>query len=431
MKASLLQEQTLKLAMTQELRQAITMLQYNAQELTEFLYEQSLDNPLIELSSFEVSKRKTKSTSSTTENRMEVYSNNNVTIQEHLTNQLRYLKINEKEKRALTFIILNIDENGYLQETDEELARFLSISVTEVIRYVQMVQGLEPAGVGARNLQECLLLQLKRLQDGDPIAEVIVEHHFDCFAKKDWKQLGTALKCSTAELQAAVDVIISLQPRPGIPFSHEGPMYIVPDLIVTKEQGKLVIKLNQGNMPKIEVHSEYSALMNSKAEKEIVSYLSEKYQHVQWILKSLEQRKRTLINVMEVIVDKQREFFTEGPLYLKPLSLKEVAEILELHESTISRATRNKYVRTPYGLFEMKSFFSGALATTDDTAISTTRVKQLIKALVDEENKKKPLSDQKIVELLEHEHEIILSRRTVAKYREQLNIPSSSRRKSI
>ncbi len=431
MKASLLQEQTLKLAMTQELRQAITMLQYNAQELAEFLYEQSLDNPLIELRSFEVSKKKMKSASGAVENRMEVYSNNNVTIQQHLSNQLRYLKINETEKRALTFIILNIDENGYLQETDEELAQLLSSSVKEVQHYVEMVQSLEPAGVGARNLRECLLLQLKRLQKRDAIAEAIIEHHFDSFAKKDWKQLAAVLKCSTAELKEAVDVIVSLQPRPGIAFSHENPMYVIPDIIVAKEQEKLVIKLNEGNMPKIEVHSEYSALMNNKEEKETASYLSEKYQHVQWILRSLEQRKRTLINVMEVIVEKQREFFINGPLFLQPLSLKEVAEIVQLHESTISRATRNKYVQTPYGLFEMKSFFSGALPTTDDNAISTKRVKQLIKGLVDGENKKKPLSDQKIVELLEKEHEIVLSRRTVAKYREQLNIPSSSRRKTI
>ncbi|WP_028403373.1 RNA polymerase factor sigma-54 [Ectobacillus panaciterrae] len=424
MKASLLQEQTLRLAMTQELRQAITMLQYNAQELTEFLYEQSLENPLIELKRSEGKRR-------TVENRMEIYSSNSDTLQQHLLKQLQEYVIEEKQKRILAFLVHNIDENGYLRETDEELAALLNMPIDQVCECMRIIQSLEPAGVGARTLQECLKLQLKRLQERDILAEEMIEYHFASFAKKDWKHLSQVLKCKTEELQEAMRIIVSLQPKPGLAFSSEKPIYIVPDLAVRKENGRLFIEMQQGNMPKIEVHSEYSAMLEQETEREVASYLSQKYQHVQWILRSLEQRKRTLLNVMDAIVAKQTDFFQKGPLFLKPLSLKEVAEELEMHESTISRATRNKYVQTPYGLFEMKYFFSNSVSGEDDEAVSSKRVKELLKSLVEKENKQKPLSDQKLVALLEQEHGIIISRRTVAKYREQLKIPSSSLRKTI
>ncbi|MDC2865541.1 RNA polymerase factor sigma-54 [Bacillus sp. BP-3] len=430
MKASLLQEQSLRLAMTQELRQAITMLQYNVQELTEFLYEQSLENPLIELGGFDREKKKSKTTSKQTENQMEIYSVDSTTIQQHLVNQLQYYKIDEEQRKIASFIILNVNENGYLQETNEELASLLSVRIEEVNSCMELVQSLEPAGVGARNIQECLSIQLKRLQKRSALAEMIVDEHFAYFVKKDWRKLANVLKCSTEELQEAVHVITSLQPKPGLAFSAEKPMYIVPDMAVKKEENRLVIQMNERNMPRIEIHSEYSELLHN-SESDVASYVSEKYQHVQWIMRSLKQRKQTLLNVMEVIIEKQRDFFMSGPQYLKPLALKEVAEILGVHESTISRATRNKYVQTPYGLFEMKSFFSNAVATTEDEAISTKRVKQLIGEFVEKENKKKPLSDQKISKILEEEHEIVVSRRTVAKYREQLNIPASSLRKTI
>ncbi|ENQ3105903.1 RNA polymerase, sigma 54 subunit, RpoN/SigL [Bacillus sp. 491mf] len=430
MKASLLQEQSLRLAMTQELRQAITMLQYNVQELTEFLYEQSLENPLIELGGFDREKKKSKTTGKQTENQMEIYSVDSTTIQQHLVNQLQYYKIDEKQRRIASFIILNMDENGYLQETNEELASLLSVRIEDVNSCMELVQSLEPAGIGARNIQECLSIQLKRLHKRSALAEMIVDEYFAYFVKKDWRKLANVLKCSTEELQEAVHVITSLQPKPGLAFSSEKPMYIVPDMAVKKEENRLVIQMNERNMPRIEIHSEYSELLHN-SESDVASYVSEKYQHVQWIMRSLKQRKQTLLNVMEVIIEKQRDFFMNGPQYLKPLALKEVAEILGVHESTISRATRNKYVQTPYGLFEMKSFFSNAVTTTEDEAVSTKRVKQLIGEFVEKENKKKPLSDQKISKMLEEEYEIVVSRRTVAKYREQLNIPASSLRKTI
>ncbi|MED1597134.1 MULTISPECIES: RNA polymerase factor sigma-54 [Bacillus] len=432
MKASLLQEQSLRLAMTQELRQAITMLQYNVQELSEFLYEQSLENPLIELGGFEREKKKSssKSTGKQVNNQMEIYSVDSTTIQQHLLDQIQYYKIDEEQRKAASFIIMNMDENGYLQETNEELAELLAAHIDVVDCSMELVQSLEPAGVGARNIQECLSLQLKRLQKRDELAEMIVDEHFVYFVKKDWRKLIHVMKCNNEELQSAVDCITSLQPKPGLAFSSEKPLYIVPDMAVKKDGDRLVLQMNERNMPRIEIHSEYSALLHN-SESEVASYVSEKYQHVQWIMRSLKQRKQTLLQVMEIIMKKQRDFFWQGPEYLKPLSLKEVAEELSVHESTISRATRNKYVQTPHGLFEMKSFFSNAVVTTEDEAVSTKRVKQLMQALVEKENKKKPLSDQKISKLLEEEHEIVISRRTVAKYREQMNIPASSLRKTI
>ncbi|PFR23784.1 RNA polymerase sigma-54 factor [Bacillus cereus] len=434
MKASLLQEQSLRLAMTQELRQAITMLQYNVQELSEFLYEQSMENPLIELNGFEREKKKSSSKSTSTskqvDNQMEIYSVDSTSIQQHLLDQLQYYKIDEEKRKTASFIIMNMDGNGYLQETNEELAELVAAPIDVVEHSMELVQSLEPAGVGARNIQECLSLQLKRLQKRDVLSEMIVDEYFAYFIKKDWRKLAHLMKCSNEELQSAVDCITSLQPKPGLAFSSEKPHYIVPDMAVKKEEDRLVLQMNERNMPRIEIHSEYSALLHN-SESEVASYVSEKYQHVQWIMRSLKQRKQTLLQVMEIIMKKQRDFFWKGPEYLKPLSLKEVAEELGVHESTISRATRNKYVQTPHGLFEMKSFFSNAVVTTEDEAVSTKRVKQLIQTLVEQENKKKPLSDQKISKLLEEEHEIVISRRTVAKYREQMNIPASSLRKTI
>ncbi|WP_243525129.1 RNA polymerase factor sigma-54 [Bacillus pseudomycoides] len=434
MKASLLQEQSLRLAMTQELRQAITMLQYNVQELSEFLYEQSMENPLIELNGFEREKKKSSSKSTSTskqvDNQMEIYSVDSMSIQQHLLDQLQYYKIDEEQRKTASFIIMNMDGNGYLQETNEELAELVAAPIDVVEHSMELVQSLEPAGVGARNIQECLALQLKRLQKRDAFSEMIVDEYFAYFVKKDWRKLAHLMKCSNEELQSAVDCITSLQPKPGLAFSSEKPHYIVPDMAVKKEEDRLVLQMNERNMPRIEIHSEYSALLHN-SESEVATYVSEKYQHVQWIMRSLKQRKQTLLQVMEIIMKKQRDFFWKGPEYLKPLSLKEVAEELGVHESTISRATRNKYVQTPHGLFEMKSFFSNAVVTTEDEAVSTKRVKQLIQTLVEQENKKKPLSDQKISKLLEEEHEIVISRRTVAKYREQMNIPASSLRKTI
>lgn len=434
MKASLLQEQSLRLAMTQELRQAITMLQYNVQELSEFLYEQSMENPLIELNGFEREKKKSSSKSTSTskqvDNQMEIYSVDSTSIQQHLLDQLQYYKIDEEKRKTASFIIMNMDGNGYLQETNEELAELVAAPIDVVEHSMELVQSLEPAGVGARNIQECLSLQLKRLQKRDVLSEMIVDEYFAYFIKKDWRKLAHLMKCSNEELQSAVDCITSLQPKPGLAFSSEKPHYIVPDMAVKKEEDRLVLQMNERNMPRIEIHSEYSALLHN-SESEVASYVSEKYQHVQWIMRSLKQRKQTLLQVMEIIMKKQRDFFWKGPEYLKPLSLKEVAEELGVHESTISRATRNKYVQTPHGLFEMKSFFSNAVVTTEDEAVSTKRVKQLIQTLIEQENKKKPLSDQKISKLLEEEHEIVISRRTVAKYREQMNIPASSLRKTI
>lgn len=431
MKATLLQEQSLRLAMTQELRQAITMLQYNVQELSEFLYEQSLENPLIEMGCFDREKKsKSSNMGKQLENGMEIYSVNSMTIQQYLLSQLQYYSIDETERKMISYIILSLDENGYLKESNEELAALLSAPVLKIGELMELVQSLEPAGVGARDIQECLTLQLKRLQNKSELAELITEKYFDYLVKKDWRKLLQLLKCGKEELQEAVHIITSLQPKPGLAFSSEKPLYIVPDIAVKRDGERLVIQMNERNMPKIEIHSEYSALLHN-SEGEVASYVSEKYHHVQWIMRSLKQRKRTLLQVMEVITEKQRDFFMNGPHHLKPLSLKEVAEILGVHESTISRATRNKYVQTPHGLLEMKSFFSNAVVTIDDEAVSTKRVKQLIQQFVEKENKTKPLSDQKISKMLEEEHEVVVSRRTVAKYREQLHIPASSLRKTI
>ena len=252
---------------------------------------------------------------------MEIYSVDSTTIQQHLLNQLQYYKIDEEERKAASFIIMNMDGNGYLQETNEELSELLSAPIDVVDCSVELVQSLEPAGVGARNIQECLSIQLKRLQRRNGLAEEIIDDHFNYFVKKDWRKLVQVLKCTNEELQDAVNCITSLQPKTCSAFSSYKPLYIVPDMAVKKDGDHLVLQMNERNMPRIEIHSEYSALLNN-SESEVASYVSEKYQHVQWIMRSLKQRKQTLLQVMNIIMEKQHDFFWGGPRVFKTTCIK-------------------------------------------------------------------------------------------------------------
>ncbi len=419
------QEQSLRFVMTQELRQSITMLQYNAQELTEFLYEQILENPLVDLSSFHQRKEKR-----VVDNQMDIYSARPVTLLQHLRSQLSEMAVPSYLRKVVVCLIDSLNESGYLEETEEELAALLQVSHAEVEQSIEILQMLEPAGVGARSLQECLGLQLKRLQNRNTLAEQLVFHYFQEVARRDWRRLSQELHVKMSELQAAVDTILSLQPKPGLAYSQELPQYIIPDIRVEKVKDTYVVELQQSYIPKVKIHSDYRDLLAKSTERDVTTYLSDKYQHVNWILRSLEQRDRTLLQVMEAIVRRQEDFFQKGPSYIKPLSLKEIANELHIHESTVSRATRHKYVATPYGVVEMKSFFSYAIHSAAEE-ISTKRVKELVKGFIETENKRKPYSDQKLAGLLESSYGISLSRRTVAKYREQCNIPCAAHRKQI
>ncbi|TCN26820.1 RNA polymerase factor sigma-54 [Mesobacillus foraminis] len=458
--AGLFQKQTLKLAMTQELTQAIALLQYSAHELAAFLEEKAIENPLIQVDFKNIRSidpcvgiRNKASTvrERDQKNWIEQIGETSDTLHDHLLFQLNTLKITANQRRVIVLLIKHIDENGYLGAGIEETAQKLGLGLDEVENSLNILQGMEPAGVGARSLQECLLLQLERREyhqhrqrsserrNGSIIREYpqgimdlaasILTEHFILFAEKRWKSLAKLMKTDIKEIQKAFDFVQCLDPRPGAAFQKDRALYVVPDVVVRREHGTLTVGLFDDTMPRITFNEGYYSRLASYQDSEVARFLQEKQSDYQWIIKSLEQRRETLMRVALKIVEKQPHFFEQGPSLQHPMTMKEIAEELGIHESTVSRAVREKYIQTPVGTYELKSFFTSSLSTTEQDQTSSSHVKVAIGQLIKMEDKKKPMSDQNIVQVLAAKSGIVISRRTVAKYREQLGIPSSSKRK--
>ncbi|MGM9987726.1 MAG: RNA polymerase factor sigma-54 [Bacillaceae bacterium] len=421
MELGLFQKQTLKTVMTTELRQGIALLQYNTQELTSFLYEKSLENPLIELKERTKSGKKGKAFS------FEQYREQKQSLSEHLINQLWELNISKEEEKILQFLIYNLTKEGYLRESIDELVLLTNRQKIEIENAISLLQTLEPAGVGARDVKECLLLQIKRQKTMSELAVTVIEQHFEFFLRKNYRKLSQLLKVEEGEIRKACEGILSLDPRPGMHFNIDSSIYIVPDLLLTKEEGIYYVSVVGSEQPKIQLCHQYTQ-WNEEAEKEEKKYLNEKYYEYQWIIKSLNYRHQMLVAVANVIIEEQRAFLERGPLFLKPLTLKELANRLHVHESTISRTVRNKYMQTPFGIFELKYFFSTTVSS-DTESVSNKSVQLLIKKLISEEDKSRPLSDQQLMTILGDMFGIKVARRTVTKYREACLIPSSKQRK--
>ncbi|WP_071460736.1 RNA polymerase factor sigma-54 [Bacillus massilinigeriensis] len=442
LKAGLWQKQTLKLAMTQELSQAIALLQYSAQELAAFLEDKMLENPLLQVDYQNVKtvdprlglERKTSAAGSggrDQKNWIEQIGETSDTLQDHLIFQLNLLTVTPEERKIIKAFIESIDENGYLGVDGTEICHRFGISEEEAEHCLSILQGMEPVGIGARGLQECLLLQLERLPccPENELARIIIKEHFLLFAEKKWKTLAKLMKTDLKQIQKVFDYVQRLNPRPGAAFGGGKAAYVVPDVVVRFEDGSLTVGLFNGTMPKLTFNKDYFESMAAHGDQEVSKFLQTKQHDYQWILKSLEQRNETLMRVSLKIVEKQHDFFFKGPTCLQPMTMKEVADELEIHESTVSRAVREKYMQTPAGTFELKYFFSSSIQTTEQENTSSRQAKAGIGRLIKEEDKKSPLSDQEIVRLLKDQDGIVLSRRTVAKYREQLGIASSSKRK--
>ncbi|MGV4322823.1 RNA polymerase factor sigma-54 [Bacillus mojavensis] len=433
MDMKLQQVQVLKPQLTQELRQAITLLSYHSAELAEYIDELSLENPLIERKETDTPPLSYHKTNKNRISRQEAglqLSNPQKTLQDVLKQQSLDMNLSNTEKKIFNYLIHSLDSNGYLEEDVEEAARRLSVSAEEAEAVLRKLQSLEPAGIGARSLQECILLQLQRLPSRNEQAELLVSEHFDVFAQKNWKALSKETGMPLHTIQDISDKIAALHPRPGLLFaSPEHDMYIEPDIFITVKNGHITAELNSRSFPEIELHPQYRPLLSSGACQDTVSYLSSKYQEWRWLSRALRQRKQTITRIVNELTARQKDFFLKGRSAMKPLTLREVADCLSLHESTISRAIKGKTIQTPYGLFEMKMFFSGKAEATGDGDTSNYAVKTHLEALIQQEDKTKPLSDQKLADLLYEQHRIQISRRTVAKYRDQLNIPSSAARK--
>lgn len=435
LKAGLWQQQTLKLAMTQELSQAIALLQYSAQELTAFLEDKVLENPLMKLENSTVKPmnplmdRNRRKHQKEEKNWIEQIAEKPFSMEDHLLSQLKLTNLTAEQLRVIRHLILHLDENGYFIGDLEEIAQNLQVEEELVEDCLAVIQTLEPAGIGARNLQECLLMQLYYQNPADEIAHTIIADYFVPFAEKKWKQISKDLQVSLKDIQVLFDQVQLLNPRPGALLRGETSSYIIPDAIVERTTSGLEVRMFDDSLPRISFNDSYYKKFKDQ-DQQVSKFLQDKIQDYQWILKSIEQRKETLTKVITKIVEKQTECFLKGMQYLVPMTMKEIASELAIHESTVSRAVREKYIQTPLGTFPLKSFFTSTIQTVASAeSTSSTHVKNEISHLIEQENKEKPLSDQDIVELLKENKGIVVSRRTIAKYREQLGIPSSSKRK--
>ena len=353
-----------------------------------------------------------------------------VTLSDYLHWQLRMSPVTPHEHEIGTLIIGNIDENGYLQGSLEEICRDVVCPAKQSEEILTLIQSFDPPGVGARELRECLLIQLTGLSERDPLAEHIVGHCLAYCKKRDYRGLARKLKAPLAQVLAAVEIISHLDPKPGRPFSSDEAKIIIPDVFVYKIEGDYVVVLNDDGLPKLRINTYYRNLLDAEADNVPRGYLKEKMKSALWLIRSIQQRQMTLYKVTKSIVKFQRDFIDQGIDALKPLVLREVADDIQMHESTVSRVTTNKYVHTPQGIYELKFFFSGKVGGFGQE-VSVKRVQNLIRQIVAEEKPRRPFSDEKICQLLKERHTITIARRTVAKYREMMKILSSSERKKL
>ena len=447
-------EQVQKLVMTPELRQAIQLLQFTSLELNEYLEQQMEENPLLELNNIQgdheniddyikekdeidwkeyIDKEGYTYRPETDKNIKEYNYENFISyspsLKDNLLFQLNVLNIDEKDKKIGEILIEYIDENGYLTTTIEQVATDLEIHINRVEKVLSMIQKFEPLGVGARDLKECLLIQIKKDNNKNPNVEKIIENHLDDIAYNRLSKISKELDLDIIEIQDICDYIKTLEPKPGRGFSSSGDQvkYIIPDATIEYIDGEYIIILNDITGPRLNINSFYRDMMIQNKDPKATEYLTGKLNSAMWIIRSIEQRRMTIYKVVESILKFQRDFFEIGEKGLKPLTLKEVAEDINMHESTVSRATNGKYVQTPRGVFELKFFFSSGLATNQGD-VSSTSIKSTIKDIIEKENPKRPYSDQKIADILKIKG-IDISRRTVAKYRDELEIPASTLRK--
>ncbi|MCY8231476.1 RNA polymerase factor sigma-54 [Priestia endophytica] len=428
MEPSLWQQQTLKLHMSTELSQAISLLQFSTADLFEFLQEKALQNPLIQINDFHGAFSKRKHYSSSSE-QLPVKERKG-TLEDYLIAQMRDMKITGEEARILQHLIYSLNSNGYLQETTDELASLLAIDVEKVEEMVRVLQQFEPIGVGAHSLAQCLWIQLDYVGEGTEEDYIILTEYFDQFAFKKWKAIEKETSINLFAIQELQKKVLKLNPRPGAAYERVSDAYVTPDFIVKqKASGKLIVLRNNDYNYDIQMDKMYKRGAASSTNKEVQAYLKEHYKEFSWLSKGIETRRETLGKIMESLLVLQKSFFLDGPTNMKPLTLRELADFIDVHESTVSRAVKNKYVQTPFGTYPMQYFFTTSIAKGLEET-SSTSVKTAIKHIVQNEDKSKPLSDKKIVSQLKEQYDVSISRRTVAKYREQLNILASSLRKT-
>ncbi|MGP7816413.1 RNA polymerase factor sigma-54 [Niallia sp. 01092] len=440
---TILQYQKAAMVLNHEMLQTISLLAYSTDDLLDYIREQAMENPLIECEQslqnavaqgdgdeFPRKEKRQQNTSEKNDIIENLKDTNGTTLAEFLLEQARLLKINENDYKKLAYFIYSLNENGYLTTSLEEIAANLSLTAEEGRNYLTLLQSLEPTGVGARNLQDCLLLQLKKKYPEDKLAAAIVADYFVLFAEKKWKKIAKELSVDVSAIQEVQMKVLELQPRPGLCFQQDLSLYIRPDVSVYCVNGNFEIQLKTQFFPKFTINEDYMFLLKNKKGKEY-EYIHKKYAEFQSLRNGLKQREAILLQVSTIIAQLQSDFFDKGSSKLKPLTLKQVADALGVHESTISRVVANKYMETSFGIIPLKSFFSQGMKGENEKELSSAAVKKAMIDLIKEEDKKHPISDEKIKKLLETNHKMFVSRRVITKYREELNIPSSTRRKQF
>ena len=456
-----------QLVMTPQLQQAIKLLQLSRMELAELINQEMIENPVLEeerreetvSSELIPSPQKTEGENSGEQSYdelnweeltdsfitseygfrfseqaeepppLETRVAKGVSLSEHLLWQLRLSDFSREEEEIAEYIIGNIDEDGYLKVSVEYIAQEFGKTPEEVERVLKKVQNFDPAGVGARDLQECLLLQIEQWGIDNPLAEKIIRNYLKELEAKDYKKIARREKVSLQEVKEAVRIICELEPKPGRPFGEERVQYITPDIYVFRSGSDYTIVLNEDGLPKLRISPYYLSLLRSNTPDATKEYIREKVQSAMWLIRSIHQRQRTIYRVMESIIKFQREFFDKGVPYLKPLILKDVAQDIGMHESTVSRVTTNKWVHTPHGIFSMKFFFNSRISSLSGEPVASESVKERIRQIISREPAERPYSDREIVKILWEEYGIEIARRTVTKYRESMGILPSGKRK--
>lgn len=453
-------EQTRQLIMTPELKLAITLLQYSNLELQNYIQEELLRNPVLELCESEAADEEEPPEEEFVEDdfpweeyfrdldqgpagsaperggdwsnfpTMDSYAGRPDTMVEELLGQLRLLSLPPRQYSIASYLIGNLDHNGYLRSDPDELTAAIGVSPEELGAALRIVQGLEPIGIGSRNLQECLLLQLSGLENPPPLAVEIVKRFLPATADGRYRHIAGQLGCSTKEVQEAVDFIRTLNPKPGSLFGGaQNTRYIVPDIYVEKVEERYVVVVNDSLTPLLRISSYYQQMFRKgDSDEELSNYVKGNLDKALWLLRSIEQRRLTLFRVAQQIVEIQQPFLEHGIRKLKPLTLKDVAGAIGVHESTVSRAAANKYMQTPRGLFPLSYFFSSGLAGEGGEDYSSHSIKSYLRELIERESPHNPLSDQQLTDLFQGKG-VSISRRTVAKYRQELSIPASYRRR--
>jgi RNA polymerase sigma-54 factor len=461
-------EQRQKLVMTPKLQQAIKLLQVTSLELQQMLKQELMINPLLEEAEepdeevaeeqveqesddegelktgeeqidwdrylkdgFEMGQR----SSGEHEEREDLEFQDRVpvagrTLAEHLAQQMRMATGSEADRTIGEFIIGSLDTDGFLSLSAKEIADLISADEGDVARVLALVKTFDPPGVAAHDLAECLLIQLTQLGAADSLAATLVREHLDDLRQRRYPEIARKTRKTVKEIQTAAEAVAKLDPRPGARFAADDPRYIVPDLIVEKVEDRYVVQINDRNVPRLRINRAYRDILRGSRDRnrEEYNYVVDKLNSAKWLIKTIDQRRRTMIRVMEAILEVQRDFFEKGVAHLKPLTLQQIAEMVQMHESTVSRVTNNKYAQTPRGVFELKYFFSTGLRTDDGDVASSKQIKEKIRTLIGNEDRSKPLSDQEIGEILKGEG-FNVARRTVAKYRDQLEIFHARMRK--